>query len=87
MTEYVVSKAISPPPGCISTTIETFEANIQLIPTEPTWPTPNGLTEMIALQQCKTVLEAQVAFEACRNIRELNYVAVLDSCVVDLQVW
>lgn len=87
MTEYLVSKAISPPSGCIATQIEVFEANITYIPTVRTWPTPTGRTEITALQECKAVIEADISFAGCKSVAAINLVAALDSCVIDLQVW
>ena len=86
VTEYLVSTAVSPPPGCIATQIIIFEANITYTPPEIEWPTPSGLTEVTALQKCKTFIETTVAFQGCKSVAAINLVTALDSCVLDLKV-
>jgi hypothetical protein len=86
VTDYLVSKAVSPPPGCLATQVIAYEFNLTYVSPTVEWPTPNGLTEITALQHCKTKIEDSVAFQGCKHITAINFVIALDSCVADLQV-
>lgn len=59
---------------------------LNLIGQDYTWPTPNNVTEVEAFQKCKTTVEANVAFQGCKNVPDIGFSVSLDSCVIDIQV-
>jgi hypothetical protein len=55
---------------------------------EYTWPTPSGITEQQARDNCSNYLLAKVSSRGCLdNIANLNIEDIVQGCVEDFQVW
>jgi len=56
----------------------------QPLPPFPSWPTPSGITEQQAMDNCRRVIESFPAFNICReylNVEELVSVCALNTLV------
>jgi len=56
----------------------------QPLPPFPTWPSPSGITEQQAMDNCRSVIESFPAFNICReylNVEQLVSVCALNTLV------
>lgn len=52
-----------------------------------TWPTPvNGYTQAYATQYCWNTLRSASAYPVCQNVTGIDFGAIVDRCVSDIQV-
>jgi len=54
------------------------------LPPPPTWPTPSGITEQQARDECQRVLENYAAYNICREYVDLE--SVITPCATNIQV-
>lgn len=64
----------------------TIDRNFGKQPVTLTWPTPRGITERAAIDQCNTAVSRAPAFAYCTTEVNANISDIIRICVLDIQV-
>ncbi|XP_078311451.1 uncharacterized protein LOC144618721 [Crassostrea virginica] len=64
----------------------TFEFNITYIFIGATFPTPNGITEEMARNNCTSFISLSSAGNACQAIAEVDTQGNLENCIDDIRI-